>query len=148
MIKLLLGHVEKGEMEKAKKLLPDVMSAIDTAAKKNLIHENNAAHKKSRVQKAVTAGPPKKEEKPEARGPLPLLLQGFEMAAKEEEWVHLGSMGNALRRLDPAFDARTYGHQKLQALIKDYPKTFVLKRDKSRTPPVLNVALTAQAGKD
>ncbi len=64
MIKLLLGYVEKGEMEKAKKLLPEVISAIDTAAKKNLIHQNNAAHKKSRVQKAVTTGPPKKEEKP------------------------------------------------------------------------------------
>lgn len=64
MIKLILTHVEKGEMDKAKKILPDVISAIDTAAKKKLIHENNAAHKKSRVQKAVTAGPPKKEDKP------------------------------------------------------------------------------------
>lgn len=63
MIKLILGHVEKGEMDKAKKVLPEVISAIDTAAKKRLIHENNAAHKKSRVQIAVTAGPPKKEDK-------------------------------------------------------------------------------------
>lgn len=64
MIKLLLGHVEKGEMEKAKKLLPDVISAIDTAAKKRILHVKNAAHKKSRVQKAINVGPPKKEEKP------------------------------------------------------------------------------------
>jgi len=64
MIKLLLTHVEKGEMDKAKKVLPDVISAIDVAAKKKILHENNAAHKKSRVQKAVTAGPPKKEDKP------------------------------------------------------------------------------------
>lgn len=64
MIKLLLTHVQKGEMEKAKKILPDVVSAIDMAAKKKIVHENNAAHKKSRVQKAINAGPPKKEEKP------------------------------------------------------------------------------------
>lgn len=64
VIKLLLGHVEKGDMDKAKKLLPDVISAIDTAAKKRIVHENNAAHKKSRVQKAINAGPPKKEDKP------------------------------------------------------------------------------------
>ncbi len=51
-------------MEKAKKLLPDVISAIDTAAKKRILHVKNAAHKKSRVQKAINAGPPKKEEKP------------------------------------------------------------------------------------
>jgi hypothetical protein len=85
----------------------------------------------------------KKEEKPDAHDPLPLLLQGFEMAAKEEEWVHLGSMGNALRQLDPAFDSRTFGHQKLQSLIKDYPETFAIKVDDSRTPPVVYIALTA-----
>jgi len=92
--------------------------------------------KKKSIKKA------KKDERPDVLDPLPLLLQGFEMAAKEEEWVHLGSMGNALRRLDPAFDARTYGHQKLQALIKDYPRTFILKQDDSKTPPVVYVALT------
>jgi len=69
-------------------------------------------------------------------------LQGFEMAAKEEEWVHLAAVGNALRQLDPAFDPRTFGHQRLQSLIKDYPETFVLKLDDSKTPPVVYVALT------
>jgi hypothetical protein len=70
------------------------------------------------------------------------------MAAKEEEWVYLAAMGIALRQLDPAFDPRTYGRQKLQSLIKDYPETFVLKRDKSRTPPVVNIALTTQVSTD
>ena len=84
----------------------------------------------------------KKEESQEIRGPLPLLIQGFEMAAKEEEWVYLASMGSALRQLDPAFDPRTYGHTRLQSLLKDYPETFVLKQDKSKTPPVVTVALT------
>jgi len=83
----------------------------------------------------------RKEDKPDAYDPLPLLRQGFEMAAKEEEWVHLSSMGNALRQLDPAFDTRTFGHQRLQSLIKDYPETFVLKPDDSKTPPVVYVAL-------
>ena len=83
----------------------------------------------------------KKEEKADVLDPLPLLLQGFEMAAKEEEWIHLSWMGDALRRLDPAFDPRTFGHQKLQSLIKDYPETFVLKLDDSKTPPVAYVAL-------
>ena len=66
------------------------------------------------------------------------------MAAKEEEWVYLASMGSALRQLDPAFDPRTYGHTRLQSLLKDYPETFVLKQDKSKTPPVVTVALTPQ----
>ncbi len=90
----------------------------------------------------------KKEERPDVRDPLPLLFQGFEMAAKEEEWVYLASMGNALRQLDPAFDSRTFGHQRLQSLIKDYPDTFMLKLDNSKTPPVAYVALTAQTSTD
>jgi small subunit ribosomal protein S20 len=64
MIKLLLTYVQKGEMDKAKKILPDVVRSIDMAAKKKILHENNAAHKKSKVQRAINAGPPKKEEKP------------------------------------------------------------------------------------
>ncbi len=82
----------------------------------------------------------KKDERPDTYDPLPILLQGFEMAAKEEEWINLASMGIALRRLDPAFDPRTYGHQKLQSLIKDYPETFMLKQDDSKTPPVIFIA--------
>ncbi|MGB2814983.1 MAG: NYN domain-containing protein [Dehalococcoidales bacterium] len=87
---------------------------------------------------------PKIEEKVDTPDPLPLLIQGFEMAAKEEEWVHLASMGSALRQLDSAFDSRTYKHPKLQSLIKDYPGTFALKLDRSKKPPVLYVALKSQ----
>ena len=90
----------------------------------------------------------KKEEGQETSDPLPLLIQGFEMAAKEEEWTYLATMGNSLRQLDPAFDPRTYGHQKLQSLLKDYPETFILKQDRSKRPPVVNVALTPQVKRD
>jgi len=76
--------------------------------------------------------------------PLPLLIQGFEMAAKEDEWIYLATMGSSLRQLDPAFDPRTYGHQKLQSLLKEYPGTFVLRQDRSKKPPVVTVALTSQ----
>jgi len=53
-------------------------------------------------------------------------------------------MGHALRQLDPAFDPRTFGHERLQSLIKDFPDTFSLKRDDTKTPPVVYVALVAQ----
>ena len=115
--------------------------AFTNACNQFIYCENLAGTKKERVRT-------KKEEKADILDPLPLLLQGFEMAAKEDEWIHLSWMGDALRRLDPAFDPRTYGHQKLQSLIKDYPKTFVLKLDDSKTPPVSYVALTAQASTD
>jgi uncharacterized LabA/DUF88 family protein len=84
-----------------------------------------------------------RETKSGASDPVNLLIEGFNLAAKEEEWIHLATLGNVLRQLAPAFDPRTYGHQKLQSLIKDYPETFTLKRDTSRKPPVVYVALTA-----
>lgn len=83
----------------------------------------------------------KKAEEPEVLDPLPLLIQGFEMASKEDEWAFLATMGNSLRQLDPAFDPRTYGHQKLQLLLKDYPKVFILTQDRSKKPPVVNVSM-------
>jgi len=84
-----------------------------------------------------------KEAKSDVADPLDLLIEGFNLAAKEEEWIHLAALGSVLRQLDPAFDPRTYGHQQLQSLIKKYPETFTLKRDTSRKPPVVYVALTA-----
>lgn len=95
------------------------------------------------VAPKVTTKKARKEEKPDVSDPLNLLLEGFQLAAKEEEWLHLAALGHVLRQLDPAFDPRTYGHQRLQSLIKQYPQTFSLKRDTSRKPPVVYVALAA-----
>jgi NYN domain/OST-HTH/LOTUS domain len=83
-----------------------------------------------------------KKEKSDVSDPLNLLLEGFNLAAKEEEWIHLATLGSVLRQLDPAFDPRTYGHQKLQSLIRKYPEAFTVKRDTSKKPPVVYVALT------
>ncbi|MDD5038441.1 MAG: NYN domain-containing protein [Dehalococcoidales bacterium] len=102
------------------------------------IHTENLEVKKVPYNKAGE----KNKEKQGTTDPLPLLIQGFDMAAKEDEWTYLASMGSCLRQLDPAFDPRTYGHQKLQSLLKDYPEIFVLKQDKTKKPPVLNVSLT------
>jgi uncharacterized protein (TIGR00288 family) len=86
----------------------------------------------------------RKEEWQKSDDPLQLLIQGFETAAKEEDWTYLAAMGSTLRQLDSAFDPRTYGHQKLQSLLKEYPETFVLKQDRSKKPPVITVALKYQ----
>jgi uncharacterized LabA/DUF88 family protein len=96
------------------------------------------------IEPKETKRKPKKKEEPPIPDPQPLLFQAFEMVAKEEEWVNLAAMGSALHQLDPAFDPRTFGHKRLQSLIKDYPETFTLKRDGSKAPPGVYVALTAQ----
>ncbi|MFC1991528.1 NYN domain-containing protein [Chloroflexota bacterium] len=110
------------------------------------IYSENLTVTREPIKKRVESQ--KKEESHDISDPLPLLVQGFEMAAKEDEWTYLAAMGNSLRQLDPAFDSRTYGHQKLQSLLKDYPETFVLKQDRSKKPPVVNVALAPQYSRD
>ncbi|MFC1942804.1 NYN domain-containing protein [Chloroflexota bacterium] len=106
------------------------------------IHCENLAVTQEEPKKRVRRRRKKKEEGQETSDPLPLLIQGFEMAAKEYEWTFLAKMGSCLRQLNPAFDPRTYGHQKLHSLLKDYPKTFVLNEDETKQPPVITVALT------
>lgn len=77
MIKLFLGYIQKKDAEKAAKVLPEVVSIIDTCAKKNLIHRNNAAHKKSRLQKALSNLQAGKEEV------KPATKKGAKKAVKE-----------------------------------------------------------------
>jgi small subunit ribosomal protein S20 len=48
--------LSKSNVEDAKKLLPEAYSVIDTACKKNLIHKNNAARKKSLLARTVARG--------------------------------------------------------------------------------------------
>lgn len=55
LIKKELLFIEGGKFEEATKLLPQVYSTIDMACKKQIIHKNNAARKKSRLALALSA---------------------------------------------------------------------------------------------
>lgn len=52
-MKKVLVLAKEGKKEEAEKLLPVTYKIIDTAAKKNIIHSNNAARKKSRLARSV-----------------------------------------------------------------------------------------------
>lgn len=53
LFKKELKYISEGKTEEAVKLLPTVYSIIDIACKKNLIHQNNAARKKSRLAREL-----------------------------------------------------------------------------------------------
>lgn len=55
LVKNMQATIKDGKVEEAVKNLPMVFSIIDTACKKNLIHKNNAARKKSGLAKALNA---------------------------------------------------------------------------------------------
>ena len=48
-----LQLINDGNVEEAVKLMPKIYSIIDTACKKDIIHANNAARKKSRLARAL-----------------------------------------------------------------------------------------------
>ncbi len=45
--------IKAGDKSKAAELMREAMSALDKAAKKGVIHKNNAARRKSRLAKAM-----------------------------------------------------------------------------------------------
>jgi hypothetical protein len=45
------------------------------------------------------------------------LRKAFNIAKGEEEEASLSLIGQALRRLDPGFDPRSYGHASLSSLV-------------------------------
>ncbi len=60
LIKEMTELVEAKKMAEAVKLLPATQKAIDMAVKKNLMHKNTAARKKSSLAKMVGGAPAKK----------------------------------------------------------------------------------------
>ena len=51
--KKALAHAEAGEKEEAKAAFEQFSSQVDRAAKKGLLHKNNAANQKSRVNASI-----------------------------------------------------------------------------------------------
>ncbi len=60
-IKKVRQLVESGKPKEAAEALNEAYSKIDKAAKKNIIHKNNAARRKARLTKLVTMNTKKKE---------------------------------------------------------------------------------------
>lgn len=55
VLRELADLLKEGKKEEAAKLLPTIYKVVDTAAKKNIVHWKNAAHKKSHAAALVAA---------------------------------------------------------------------------------------------
>lgn len=59
---------------------------------------------------------------------LNLLRRAFDISAQDDDgWVHLGALGQALQRIEPSFDSRTYNFKNLSLLIKSMPNQIEVK---------------------
>ncbi len=52
-VKKALALIKEGKQEEAAAIMPKVFSVIDKAIKKNILHENNGARKKSRLTREL-----------------------------------------------------------------------------------------------
>ena len=52
-IKKINNAIDTDRIDEAEKMLPEVMSVIDSAVTKGIIHKNNAANKKSTIAKRI-----------------------------------------------------------------------------------------------
>lgn len=63
---------------------------------------------------------------------LSIVTEAHEMVDQESAWVDLRKIANNLKKLDPAFDPRTYGSAKLVKIIAARTDAFEVKRDRIR----------------
>jgi hypothetical protein len=78
-------------------------------------------------KKDEPAGPEPEQESEQEPEAMPILRQAYEIAEQEDGWARLDHMGNALSRLDPGFDPRTYGHRQLSRLLASYKTWFQMR---------------------
>jgi uncharacterized protein (TIGR00288 family) len=63
---------------------------------------------------------------------ISIVTEAHEMVDQESAWVDLRKIANNLKKLDPAFDPRTYGSSKLVKVIASRQDAFEVKRDRIR----------------
>ena len=58
-----------------------------------------------------------------------LVSQAMDMVGPDDEgWTRLSEVGTALRRIDPGFDPRSYGHRQVSQLIKGNSQDFEMRK--------------------
>ena len=77
---------------------------------------------------------------------LKLLRRAFDIALQDDEgWVHLGTLGSALQRIEPSFDSRTFGSKSLSLLIKSMPELVEVKGAKHTGTSTIYVRLKEES---
>lgn len=93
----------------------------------------NACHQFTYTEMIVSGGPlpdsgviSEQDAKRRAEW-VALVKNAIEESPDENEWVLLAEVGQRLRAINPAFDARAYGSKSLHSLIESEPEKFDLK---------------------
>jgi len=109
-------------------------------ATENLIGSREGVQQAARVKKPPAVAAQSAPTPVEASGDRRAATEAFELIDKafdsvvgEDGYCHLAELGNALLKLDPAFDPRTFGKSKLGDLLESIPGKYELQRPPPRT---------------
>lgn len=91
----------------------------------------NSSHSNKPKSNGRKSTKPKTEKKPD---PVPILIEAFDLAVGEDDWVALSAVGTQLHQLDPGFDPRTFGYRQLSHLFKAHGDKFELKYESDKGP--------------
>jgi len=60
---------------------------------------------------------------------IDLVSQAMDMVGPDDDgWTRLSEVGTALRRIDPGFDPRSFGHRQLSQLVKGHSREFEMRK--------------------
>lgn len=100
----------------------------------NLIPPESALQSKSETEPEIKTQPKAEAESKQdtkrkkiSKTVKTLFKRAFDLAVQEDGWASLAELGSRLKQLDPSFDPRTYGYQRLSLLVKGHPETFETK---------------------
>ncbi len=88
----------------------------------NIAPERQVAVKATKSRSKKTA-----PEKNESR--IGIIDKAFEISINEEDEVSIAKLGLNLRKIDPSFDARSFGFKNLTKLFESLPKYVVMKNE-------------------
>jgi hypothetical protein len=58
-----------------------------------------------------------------------MVSQAMDMVGTDDDgWTRLSEVGTALRRIDPGFDPRSFGHRQLSQLVKGNDRDFEMRK--------------------
>lgn len=113
------------------KTCPVVPEPKGTPRKKGKAAQGKKSGQAGREAHEEPVSPKKPDLAAEARA---LLSQGFDMVVQDDGWATLSDLGKALRRLDPAFDFRTYGYSQLSKMIEAHQDAYEIEREAEKGP--------------
>lgn len=135
-------------VQPAKVQEPDAVRVATAVKKADEVKVSPAAKAPVKAQPGVAIKTPA-TAKPEAsqKDLLNLLQRAFNIATQDDDgWVHLGPFGNALQRIEPSFDSRTYGFKNLSLLIKSLPRYVEVKSTTKAGPSTIYARMKGTNG--